>query len=85
MNPTMLSNLFSIVVSIDNIMTDLGELTRGMEMTKREFEARKERDPPLILKDFLTNSEDKLKKLRQDAKTAQVRHPEHESNTLCRS
>ena len=42
-------------------------------MTKREFEARKERDPPLILKDFLNNSEDKLKKLKQDAKTAQVR------------
>ena len=53
-------------------MTDLGELTKGMEMTKREFEARKERDPPLILKDFLTNSEDKLKKLKQDAKTAKV-------------
>ena len=60
------------VVSIENIMTDLTELTRGMDMTKREFEARKERDPPLILKDFLNNSEDKLKKLKQDAKTAQV-------------
>ena len=61
-----------IAVSIENIITDLTELTRGMDMTKREFEARKERDPPLILKDFLNNSEDKLKKLKQDAKTAQV-------------
>ena len=65
--------LLFIAVSIENIITDLAELTRGMDMTKREFEARKERDPPLILKDFLNNSEDKLKKLKQDAKTAQVR------------
>ena len=64
--------LLFIAVSIENIITDLAELTRGMDMTKREFEARKERDPPLILKDFLNNSEDKLKKLKQDAKTAQV-------------
>ncbi len=61
-----------VAVSIENITSDLVELTRGMEMTKREFEARKDRDPPLILKDFLNNSEDKLKKLKQDAKTAQV-------------
>ena len=66
------SILLFIAVSIENIVTDLTELTRGMDMTKREFEARKERDPPLILKDFLNNSEDKLKKLKQDAKTAQV-------------
>jgi len=41
-------------------------------MTKREYEARKDRDPPVILKDFLVNSEDKIKKLRTDAKSAQV-------------
>ena len=42
-----------------------------MDLTKREHDARKERDPPLILKDFLSNSEDKLKKLKTDAKTSQ--------------
>ena len=47
-------------------------MEKGMEMTKREYEARKDRDPPVILKDFLTNSEDKIKKLRTDAKSAQV-------------
>lgn len=41
-----------------------------MELTRREFDARKERDPPVILKDFLANSEDKLRKLRTDLKTA---------------
>ena len=65
------SFLFS--VSIENIQVDMAELEKGMEMTKREYAARKERDPPLILKDFLANSEDKLKKLKTDAKTAQVK------------
>ncbi len=53
-------------------------------MTKREFEARRDRDPPLILKDFLTNSEDKLKKLKQDAKTAQVSLPQTRSMVFVR-
>ena len=53
-------------------MVDISELVKGMEMTRREYEARKDRDPPAILKDFLANSEDKLTKLRADAKTAQV-------------
>ena len=43
-----------------------------MEMTKKEFEARKDRDPPVILKDFLANSQDKLKKLKSDCKLALV-------------
>jgi len=59
-------------VSLENIITDIAEMEKGMEMTKREYEARKDRDPPVILKDFLTNSEDKIKKLRTDAKSAQV-------------
>lgn len=59
-------------MSLENIITDIAEMEKGMEMTKREYEARKDRDPPVILKDFLTNSEDKIKKLRTDAKSAQV-------------
>jgi len=59
-------------VSLENVITDIAEMEKGMEMTKREYEARKDRDPPVILKDFLVNSEDKIKKLRTDAKSAQV-------------
>ena len=60
-------------VSLDNVIIDINELERGMELTKREYEARKDRDPPVILKDFLNNSEDKMKKLKTDSKSAQVR------------
>lgn len=59
-------------MSLENVITDIAEMEKGMEMTKREYEARKDRDPPVILKDFLVNSEDKIKKLRTDAKSAQV-------------
>ena len=51
---------------------DINELVNGMELTRREYEARKDRDPPAILNEFLANSEDKLTKLRADVKTAQV-------------
>ena len=63
---------YCVVVSLENVVMDISELVKGMEMTRREYEARKDRDPPAILKDFLANSEDKLTKLRADAKTAQV-------------
>lgn len=59
------------VVSMENVTTDVHELEKGMELTKREYDARKSsRDQPMILKDFLINSEDKLKKLLGDVKTA---------------
>ena len=61
-------------VSLENVLSDINELDKGMEMTKKEYEARKERDHPLILKDFVGNAEDKIKKLKADAKSAQVRH-----------
>ncbi|CAG5120372.1 unnamed protein product, partial [Candidula unifasciata] len=60
------------VVSMENISTDIHELERGMELTKRESQLRKDsRDYPLILKDFLANADDKFKKLLGDVKTAQ--------------
>nr|XP_034308777.1 formin-like protein 3 isoform X8 [Crassostrea gigas] len=60
------------VVSMENIMTDYKDLEKGMQMTQKEYEARKHnRDTPPILKEFLTNSEDKLKKLQADIKTAE--------------
>lgn len=45
-----------------------------MELTKREYEARKDRDPPSILREFHTNAEEKMRKLKSDCKTAQVSH-----------
>jgi len=68
--------MLCVAVSLENVITDIAEMEKGMEMTKREYEARKDRDPPVILKDFLANSEDKIKKLRTDAKSAQVRKRE---------
>lgn len=61
------------LVSLENVISDISELEKGMELTKREYEARKDRDPPVILRDFLNNSEDKLRKLNGDAKNARVR------------
>ena len=54
-------------------MTDYKELEKGMQLTQKEYESRKHsRDTPPILKEFLSNSEDKLKKLQADIKTAEV-------------
>lgn len=59
-------------MSLENVISDISELEKGMELTKREYEARKDREPPVILKDFLSNSEDKLRKLNSDARNARV-------------
>ena len=62
-----------ILVSLENITTDLVELNKGMELTKKEYVLRQTSPtPPVILADFLRNSEEKLLKLRTDTKTAQV-------------
>ena len=54
---------------MENVLLDIRELEKGMNMTRKEAEGRS--NPPLILKDFLTNSEDKMSKLNADAKIAQ--------------
>ncbi|XP_048756129.2 formin-like protein isoform X3 [Ostrea edulis] len=60
------------VVSMENIITDYKDLEKGMQLTQKEYEARKHsRDAPPILKDFLSSSEDRLKKLQADIKTAE--------------
>jgi len=61
-------------VSLENILTYINDLEKGMEMTRREYEARRDRDPPAILRDFLANSEDKIKQLRADSKSAQEKY-----------
>lgn len=51
---------------MENILLDVSELEKGMEAVRRESDSRKER----VLRDFLANSEDRLRRLRQEAKAA---------------
>ncbi|XP_072253250.1 formin-like protein 2 isoform X2 [Leuresthes tenuis] len=55
-------------VSLDNVLMDVRELQRGMELTKREYSIHGHNT---MLKDFITHNESKLKKLQDDAKVAQ--------------
>lgn len=58
-------------VSLENIQTDVHELEKGMDAVRKEAEIRGKGANSVILRDFLANSEDKLRKLRSDFKTAQ--------------
>ncbi|KAG8222413.1 hypothetical protein J437_LFUL004872 [Ladona fulva] len=62
-------------VSLENVATDMQELEKGMELTRKELEHRKnfrgDEKHGTVLRDFLGNSEDKLRKLKSDARTAQ--------------
>lgn len=58
------------VVSLENVLLDVKELQRGMELTKREYSMHGHNT---MLKDFIAHNENKLKKLQDDAKIAQVR------------
>ncbi|XP_061734959.1 formin-like protein 2 isoform X2 [Nerophis ophidion] len=55
-------------VSLDNVLLDVKELHRGMELTKREYSMHGHNT---MLKDFIMHNESKLKKLQDDAKIAQ--------------
>lgn len=59
-------------VTLEIVMSDVNELDRGMEAVRKEVIAVKgnaQQNP--ILKDFLTNSEEKLKKMKTQTKNAQ--------------
>lgn len=58
-------------VSLENVITDVNELEKGMEIVRKEVIAAGKNAQNLVLKDFLTNSEDKLKKISADTKVAQ--------------
>ena len=60
-------------VSLENIVTDVHELEKGMEAVKKEAELRGKGPHNHVLKDFLNNSEEKLKKVKLDSKNAQVK------------
>jgi formic-like protein len=58
-------------VSLENVIADVSELEKGMEVVRKEVEQRGKNTQNLVLKDFLTNSEEKLKKISADSKVAQ--------------
>lgn len=58
-------------VSLENIMVDVFDLEKGMENVRKEADVRNKGPHNHVLKDFLANSEEKLRKLKHDAKNAQ--------------
>jgi len=61
-------------VSLENVLTDIAELEKGMEAAKREMYVRqnvKDETMKVPLRDFLANSDDKLRRLRAESKSAQ--------------
>uniref|UniRef100_A0A1L8DMV5 Putative rho gtpase effector bni1 n=1 Tax=Nyssomyia neivai TaxID=330878 RepID=A0A1L8DMV5_9DIPT len=58
-------------VSLENVITDVHELEKGMEAVRKEAELRGKGPHNHVLRDFLNNSEEKLKKIKIDAKSAQ--------------
>ncbi|GFG38927.1 hypothetical protein Cfor_11083, partial [Coptotermes formosanus] len=64
------------IVSLENIVTDIHELEKGMDLVRKEAELRgtgKERGSgqSVVLRDFLANSEEKLRRLKSDGRAAQ--------------
>lgn len=58
-------------VSLENVIADVFELEKGMDNVRKEADVRNKGPHNHILKDFLTNSEEKLRKMRTEAKNAQ--------------
>lgn len=63
-------NFSVFTVSLENVLLDVKELQRGMELTKREYSMHGHNT---MLKEFIAHNESKLKKLQDDAKIAQVK------------
>ncbi|XP_044586196.1 formin-like protein isoform X1 [Cotesia glomerata] len=57
-------------VSLENITTDVHELEKGMDQVRKEFELRGKEKHNTVLRDFLNNSEEKLRRLKSDARIA---------------
>ncbi|XP_056320789.1 formin-like protein 2 [Danio aesculapii] len=55
-------------VSLENVLLDVKELQRGMDLTRKEYSMHGHNT---LLKDFIQQNENKLKKLQDDAKIAQ--------------
>lgn len=69
------------VVSLENITTDVQDLEKGMESVRKESDLRSRGTPGTnsgntgtpspVLRDFLANAEEKLRRVKNDAKIAQ--------------
>ncbi|XP_051156888.1 formin-like protein isoform X1 [Leptopilina boulardi] len=57
-------------VSLENITTDVHELEKGMDLVRKEFELRGKEKHNTVLRDFLNNSEEKLRRMKADSRTA---------------
>ncbi|XP_032457506.1 formin-like protein isoform X2 [Nasonia vitripennis] len=57
-------------VSLENVTTDVHELEKGMDLVRKEFELRGKEKHNTVLRDFLNNSEEKLRRLKSDARIA---------------
>lgn len=58
-------------VSMENVLVDVTELEKGMDHVRREADVKNKGPQNIVLRDFLNNSEDKLRKLKQDTKNAE--------------
>ena len=59
------------LVSMENLVADIHELEKGMDQVRKEFELRSKSGQSAVLRDFLSNSEDKLRRLQNDIRSAQ--------------
>lgn len=68
-------------VSLENVLSDVKELQRGMELTWREFSVQHNS----TLKEFISRNESRLNKLQEDACIAKVSSDvlSQSTNQLC--
>jgi formic-like protein len=59
-------------VSLENVVVDVQELEKGMEVVSKEANQGGKGPQNHVLRDFLQSKEDKLKKIKVDCKNAQV-------------
>uniref|UniRef100_A0A8C1T5L2 Formin-like 2a n=1 Tax=Cyprinus carpio TaxID=7962 RepID=A0A8C1T5L2_CYPCA len=65
-------------VSLENVLLDVKELQRGMDLMRREYSMHGHNT---LLRDFIQQNENKLKKLQDDAKIAQLKRSHHEQSS----
>lgn len=56
-------------MSLENVLLDVKELQRGMDLTRREYSMHGHNS---LLKDFIHHNETRLKKIQDDARISQV-------------
>ena len=59
-------------MSLENILSYIQELDKGMELTRKEYYLRKDHERPQILQEFLSKAEDMTRELKADVKSAEV-------------